>query len=660
LGSEARVTGEFWVCHGVVLFLLYMGLSLLLGARHEGRAAAAAFFLMPVMLALWPLVHAYGQTWRWFLALASSFAAGAGLAWLAWARGLTSHGWPLLAAAVGSIIGCELTRFRVDEYRGFATGPGPLLRIVGESLASLVVAVLPPPRSWAIPGRMHYLAVATAAIVGAIALGPLETRPALEPPAITLDRHRPPVVLIVLDTLRADHLQGYGYHRATMPRLNEFARREAVQVINATSNAPWTPPTHGSLFTGLYPPRHGAHGFHYEELPSTIELHTLPPDVPTLSGLLSDAGYWTVGIVANHAGLAPATGLGRGFRVYGALPPGDYTMKVRSPWTLVWPFASLLQWVSENSDCPCASFFARGVPYRRAERITDEAIAAVDAGHSVPFFLFVNYMDAHWPYDPPYPYRVRFPGRHPMRELGGPESLHRATEEVLKGAADFTPALREHLIALYDGGLAYLDDQLARLLQRLREHPRWRDMLVVVTSDHGEAIGEHRYLYHGRMLYDELLSVPLIVKPGGARSGWPSPGQTIAGPVQSVDVFSTILEFTGITSPAFVDGTPWGRGRSNSFAWEYLDPLARTNPRFARELRSVQSGRWKLIQAYPGQPELYDLESDPDEFRNLAPEQPERVRELTSMMMPRRPGTRRESDLDEETREKLRALGYLK
>jgi arylsulfatase A-like enzyme len=452
----------------------------------------------------------------------------------------------------------------------------------------------------------------------------------------------------------------YGAARDPMPALEDFARRHGVVVDRAIANASTSLPTHASFFTGLVPPRHGARYPQADDASPPAYAYPLRTGIPTLAELLAERGVWTLAVTANAGALGPAFGVSRGFDVYRARLDPAFAWKPRSPWRMASPLAEPLARLSALAPFRRSDLFGWGVAYRRAPAITDEAIALVDAAGERSFFLFVNYFDPHWPYNPPPACRDLFPGRFERWDRRGLDP--RAVRQVTSGARDLTSAEREHLLSLYDGELACLDAQLARLLAHLERHPRWDEMLVIITSDHGEAFGEHRFLQHGVSLYDELTRVPFVAKPARG-AGASEPGSRLPGPLQSVDVFATVLEHAGLRVPPDGDGRAWGRGRSRAQSWIGVKQrFVRWSPeRLHRDLRALEEGGWKLIVSSDGSRELYDLDRDAGELADRCAEEPElRGRLEVSLGAPAAPRQRREpAPADAEALERLRALGYV-
>jgi arylsulfatase A-like enzyme len=359
----------------------------------------------------------------------------------------------------------------------------------------------------------------------------------------------------VLDAVRNDHLSCYGYERPTTSHIDALAQ-EGVLFESCAAPAPWTVPSHGSLFTGLYPTSHGAHAEHL----------ALSPLNTTLAEVLRDAGYETGGFSANIY-LSPTLGFDQGFATYDVRLMDDGRPKpVRAAAEMN---ALVLPWV--------------------------EARARDDR----PFFLFVNYMDAHAPYLPPPPYDTLY---------GDPMDRE-----------------DERKIALYDGGIAYMDSEVGRLLDRLDELGLTDDTLIIVTADHGEFLGEHGLWDHKQHLYEEVLNVPLVMRypPRLPR------GQYVASLVQLTDVMPTVLTLAGVEPPAAMQGRnllPLIRGEESpaaytvAFAEFFRDEahMRKLGPAYDRRLKSLRVGDWKYIWSSTGTEELYNLHTDPGESHNLA------------------------------------------
>ena len=464
----------------------------------------------------------------------------------------------------------------------------------------------------------------------------------------------PPVVLIVLDTVRADHLGLYGYPRDTMPRLGEWASEHAVVVDRAVSNAPGSLAAHGSLFTGMFPVDHGGHRPLLGDPNPPPFGYPLRSDVPTMASLLASAGYVTAGISANHGPVSHELGLGldRGFDYYSSSRDQTCAFARRSAWRLVsrWLDAALGAgiWLPE-----CR------VDYRRAGQITDEALRTLEVMGPGGFLLFVNYMDAHGPYEPPPPFHERFDGFDPAFGRPGPDDS--ILDPVAEGRGDLPERARRHLESQYDGELSYLDQELARFLDGLRQHREWERILVIVVSDHGEAFGEHRLLDHSTSLYDVMIHVPMLFKFGDRPllSGGSLRDGRWYEPMQLTDVLPLVVEHAGVdTALAVPGGSPLR-------AWSFPSPAKRRlSSRYDRELRSIEIDRMKLIESSDGTVELFDLRADPQELRDLSREREDLVQNLLEALGPRdawRFGQLPElNTLSPDALDRLRSLGYIR
>lgn len=417
-----------------------------------------------------------------------------------------------------------------------------------------------------------------------------------------IDAGRPNIILITLDTVRADHLSLYGYARATTPNLERFGS-EAMVYRGAIAPADMTLPSHGSIFTGVYASRHGAH-----ISPAFPTGRPLESPYPTLAEILRAKGYATAAVVANSGFLNQVFQMQRGFDYYDDRRPVSFFFDARGSW--------LRQVVVDEARRVDAANEWCGV-YRDAHTITEEAYGVLDRIREErrPVFLFLNYMDAHSPLLPPAPFATKFPGKLASFTPGQYAEMK---AEVMSGKRAITAAEKNHLISQYDGGIAFIDSELARLFARLRQLGMYDNSLIVVTADHGEAFGDRNLVEHGGVsVYQDEIGVPLLVRyPHGARRG------SIDQPVSLVDVMPTAIETAGYDSPPGLDGgslqaAASQKGRviiSESFA---SPELFQWSARFDRDERAIYAGPLKLIASTRGARELYDLSRDPNEIHNL-------------------------------------------
>ena len=609
------------------------------------RAAARFWVVGPSLLALLPLLD---RRLGGLAVVAGVVAAGW---WMASGRreGRTSV---VAAAAAGAVAASHLGVFLVRDYDGRHTDVGPLLTLAGAGLVSWVIyLVVPRLRRDPMAGTSFRVAVAgslavLATVVLTLVTGLLPTVPV--PVGAAAEATPRPVVIVVLDTVRADHLELYGYPLETMPTLARFAETDGVVVERAITNAPDSLSAHASLFTGLFPSRHGAHRPALVDPAPPRFGYPLRAELPTLAGVLAEHGYATVGVSGNSGPVSREVGLGidRGFDVYRSAPDGSCAFSRWSPWSrLRIPGGGAPAWLPA---CP--------VRYRRAEVITDEAIHFVDEMEHGRFLLFVNYMDAHLPYSPPDEFR---------RTFLAPEASADTVGLPMSTDVQLPDEIRDRIRALYDAELRYLDGELSRLLERLRQHPAWNDMLLVITSDHGEALGEHGLVGHTSSLYDVMIRVPLVLRVGrDGLVGVPPPGRRWRRPMQLVDIMPLVQRHTGVDMPAG-DGQPPDDPPGELRAWSFPSRAQiNADSGFRRELRSIEDDGWKLIEDDAGRVELYDLKVDPREQRNVATAHDARVEQmrerLGSRAVYRTESLGDDPGLSQDALDRLRALGYVR
>lgn len=452
------------------------------------------------------------------------------------------------------------------------------MRVVGSRRAALVSA----------------LVVALAAVAGVLWLRS-------EPSAIGAPRS---VILVVVDTLRADHLGLYGYQRPTSPAL-DAAAAEGVVFERAFATSPWTLPSFGSIFTGLLPSRHGAVSL----------LGAIAEDTPTLAEILAARGYATAALVCNPL-LEPRYGMARGFAEYDAYP--------------------------------CTNEHIR-----RADAAVDAALTWID-GRQGPFFLLLHLFDPHMTYDPPAEVRGRFTGAYDV-EMKLP--FRRMNRALRFGESRLSAAEQGFVAAAYDEEVLFVDQQIGRFIAALRERGVWRETLVVLTSDHGEELFDHGGFEHGHTLYQEQLHVPFVVWGPGVRGGR---SQT---PVSLTDVVPTVLDAVGLAAGHGGDGVSlWPHlTRREPVAPR---PLLAEVPLYGTPGVAVVRWPFKAILDLPDyRGRLFDLSADAGETvdrSGAAPAVVDELREIAraSSTAPGAPAVARPT-LDPSTRERLRALGYV-
>lgn len=456
-------------------------------------------------------------------------------------------------------------------------------------------------------------------------------------------RERPDILLITIDTLRADHLGAWGYPRDVSPTIDRLAA-EGFRFEQAWAQWPKTGPSFASILTSTYPKDNG--------IVRRVGL-PLSPRMRLLAEELSAAGYATMAVVSNGA-VSSDLGYGQGFDEY----------------VETWKLPDL----AHPQDGGRAAIVNREV-LARLDRLPGDR----------PWFLWVHYLDPHFPYDPPSPWRERYTGDdwdvpgaplpivagHGFGQMGGV-----GEEQILGDRRDLS-----YYRALYDAEIRYTDDSIAELLAAIEARSDLEDAVTVVTADHGESLGEHRYFFdHGRFGFETCLHVPLVVH---------APGRVPTGseplPVELIDLAPTLLELAGVP---LEDGR-WMQGKSLASHWsrEGVEPVehsyAHAEAGYATEERwqkIVRDERFKLIyapyaadQRHIGghrQPfALYDLRADPGELVNLVDREPSDfqrlVTEVRRWWQPRSfdvfvdDGTDLDTSMSEETRQQLEALGYL-
>jgi len=407
------------------------------------------------------------------------------------------------------------------------------------------------------------------------------------------------VVLIVIDTLRRDHLGTYGYERDTSPALDEFADA-SVRYTQARSQAPWTTPSIASLLTSRYP----------EQLGVTDVESVLPEAATLLSERLQEAGVAT-GAVVSHRFSSKRWGFDQGF---------DYF---------------------DDSN-------ALGHDAVTSPDVTDKALAFLDAHRDTPFFLYVHYFDPHFAYREHAGFA--FPRESPY---AGPIRPDVRFGELLRRQALLTAEDARELERLYDSEIAFTDAEVGRILARLDELGLDDRTLVVITADHGEEFLDHGRIGHTKTLYDELIAVPLLVRWPGQAAG------VVTAPVALLDIAPTVLGALDLPADPGAAGRPLPRPGDPPPA----DRVLFSATQRPTSQRAVIGGGYKLIDPGDGALELYFLADDPGERRNLADAEPAVRERLAAALAGFEPGSdppaaAHSLDLSDTDREALRALGY--
>ncbi|MCK4303348.1 MAG: sulfatase, partial [Candidatus Eisenbacteria sp.] len=481
---------------------------------------------------------------------------------------------------------------------------------------------------------------------------------------VTQDPQRPNVLWIVLDTARADRMNVYGYSRETTPFLKRWSSR-AILFDRCISNGMWTVPSHASMFTGLSLRQHGADHQH----------PALDESFVTVAEVLRGAGYNTA-LFSNNPLIAPGTNLDQGFDVSRVVRYLGRLTRFSSLEDLCerWGLAPLLPWWDHD--------FGGAVTNQLISDWLDN-----HGNRGEPFFLFVNYMEAHLPYAVPKKYRRMFMTNEQVarsyelrRRAFGPINGVLDMRFNLDGPEFLVPADREVLKRQYEASLRYLDDRISELIRMLEERDHLENTIVVITSDHGEYLDTHGMWSHRFLTYNDLVHVSLILHvPGRDQRA------RVPTPVQLSDLYATVLN-------AALGGREPGPGFGSRDLLELADcpeeprvvitecggPHAATrrraqqrdNPIVLHRIQpqiAAQDGRFKYIISADGERELYDLFTDPGELHNLIDVEPAEAERLEAFIEHWHESTPRYQPSDEDeiremepdVIEALRSLGYL-
>ena len=352
---------------------------------------------------------------------------------------------------------------------------------------------------------------------------------------------RPNVLVILIDALRADHLGCYGYERDTSPQIDALAR-ESLVFVNSHAQSPWTKPSVPTLFTSLYPIQHGVYEGETKRSDGALESDILGEQFTTLAEVFRDAGYQTAAFV-NNAHLAASQGFAQGFEIY------------------------------EHSNFG-------------GDQINQGALHFLDDRGPEPFFLYLHYLDAHWPFQPGSDFEHRFPGAD-RGGLFSRSDWKGLRKHINKASIALAQEDVKQLIALHDGALAELDAKIGELMDQLRRRGLLEDTIVLLTSDHGEELMDHGQVGHGGTLFEEVIRIPMMIRlPGGTPAG------DVTESARLVDVYPTLLTQAGIEPSAGLEG------RDLLQAPSHAPPLV-AETRHKRTYRvSLRQNDWKYVRTY--------------------------------------------------------------
>jgi len=414
----------------------------------------------------------------------------------------------------------------------------------------------------------------------------------------------PNIILISIDALRADHLGCYGYHRNTSPNIDQLAR-EGLLFKNCFSQACSTLASHTSIFLSQYPWTHKITGSKKKVGKSSV----------TLAEILKNRDYITGGF-AGGGFISSAYGLGRGF---------DFLFAKPSTWrTLEFHKDNLFRWL---------------------EKVKDKR-----------FFLFLHTYDVHSPYDPPMPYRALYIG-----DYSDQRCLNKLVDYELT-ALNVSPEEIDYIIALYDAGINYLDDEIGELVKELKKLNIFNNSVIIISADHGERLGERRGVFgHGGKASRIVSHIPLIMRVPGITQG-----KVIEEIVESIDITATIMDILDIFLPEGMQGKSLlplikGCASGGNFIAYTSDGGEK-----ADLSRAIRTKEWTYIMNQNGPDELYDRINDPKEQNNIIEKRPmiaqklkEELKDFIVLTGEAKPQVAEEVHIDEELKKQLKSLGYL-
>ncbi len=463
------------------------------------------------------------------------------------------------------------------------------------------------------------------------------------------------MIILLIDTLRNDHVSWNGYERKTTPVLDRLAGKGTV-FTSLVSQAPHTKASCASLLTSLHPASHTA-----------VENAGLPRSAVTLPEVMKDAGYRTFGVSANTY-ISPVFGFDQGFETLLTLPVlmtnrNEVGYLLRRIEQRFGPNRAVAWLLQRLTDFEKRWFWdvRPDVSQLAAPDVIDPFLEWIGEERE-PFFAYLHFLEPHALYDAPEPFSALFTGDYD----GEPIINHPATAGLFSPVT-LAPSIpereRRNMIARYDAEIAYLDMELARLFEKLESTGLDGRTLLLVVADHGEGFYEHGMWGHGHSLYDEELLVPLImIHPALIEAG-----HRIDRPVRMVDLMPTVLDLLGIPAPAGMQG----RSLAGLLRGETVEDLSCYSEIewSGKQYDSLRKGDRKLIRAIGGTSWLYDLASDPGETTDLAARDPEttaamigeieRIRSLFLESKLEREKDEESEILDETTRDRLKALGYI-
>lgn len=468
---------------------------------------------------------------------------------------------------------------------------------------------------------------------------------------------QPNIILISIDTLRADHLSCYGYPRETTPCIDRLAREGTIFLRNFSTGV-WTPPGHASMLTGLYVHEHGV----YDD-------RKLAANIPTIATVLKSSGYQTAGFV-NNSQVGELVGFNKGHDIYeevwkGISPKSTVERLIKGVYRKVREYSNLED-MGANKTCMLFKKWLRSVDLSNR-----------------PFYAFLHFIEPHNPLKPPRGYKEKFIGHKAEPGINRGKIDRISHNPLICYLEDLNPNEREvqYIKDVYDGEILYTDRKIGWIIDFLKTNHCYDNTLIIITSDHGEHFGEHGMWSHVASLYKEVLHVPLIIKfPVGTDIV-----KEVTRHTQLIDIFPTIMDAAGISkvmrdnvsgiSLLNDDGkkqyhqyvfAEW-EGRIPSFILDKINSHQYKQvdlTRLKMKMSMIQDEHYKYIMKEEGEAELFDISENREQKIGDLPDAHEIQSRLHSELLHNQ-GKRRYTpqelryEVDDQIAENLKSLGYM-
>ncbi len=478
-----------------------------------------------------------------------------------------------------------------------------------------------------------------------------ELSKSLPQPKSKLKNHlRPNIILVVWDSGRKDRYSIYGHSRSTTPRLAELAG-DGYIFQKAYTVSPWTLPSVASMFTGLYPSQHQAEHFNGK----SHSLRPLGAEALTLAEILNEQGYQTAAWTANHGVLNSWFGLHQGFNFYFDERPHLFDLLS-------------VHLLGRLDNYAFVKLFIN--PSYLSSEINRRLLPWIKKKLNSPFFLYIHYMDPHGINYLPHPYRGLFGGKQKVPSA--------PIKDILEGREKIDPQVYEEFLSRYDEEIAFCDANFGKLIDLLKQLNFYHQSLIIVTSDHGQALGEHNFFGHRSALYEEILQIPLVIKFPEEKKSSINPGR----PIENRELFFLILEEAGIK---LSDACPRALLDEEGIIYTVAEAtlpastapgigLEENSKRFQEDFLGTRVAitrhappHPKLILSSTGKDALYLLDEDPKEQTNQLDKYQALANNLRLFWMKWQPSLQKyslekkeEKIMTKEIIERLRSLGYIR